>query len=272
MTDISVAEIKRLRQLTGAGMQDCKKALAEAEGDFDAAVEILRVKYAAKVDRKSAERTAANGLVTLAGHSLVELKCETDFVAKNEQFKSLADEVAAAVDAAAAASTEAAAAVPMGEETVAERIRSSAAMIGEKVELGRVARVEGTVTSYMHRKSPDLPPQVGVLLAYEGDDAELARSVAMQVAAMRPTYLSVDDVPAAVVEKERQVAEETAREEGKPEKAWPSIIKGRVNGFFKDSVLLEQPSVQDSKKTVKTLLSEAGLTVTGFAHLEIGQG
>lgn len=272
MASISVGEIKRLREVTGAGMQDCKKALVEADGDFDAAVEILRVKYAAKVDRKSAERTAANGLVALSGHALAELKCETDFVAKNEQFGELAAEIAAAVDSEKAHSTEEALGLALGDETVAEKIKSTAAVIGEKLELGRVAYLDGTVATYLHRKSPDLPPQVGVLVAYSGDGADVARSVAMQVAAMRPKYLGRGDVPEDILAKERQVAEDTAREEGKPEQALPKIVEGRVNGFIKESVLLEQPSVKDSKKTVKALLADAGVDVTGFAHIEVGQG
>lgn len=271
MASIAIADIKKLREVTGAGMQDCKSALVEAEGDFDAAVEVLRVKYAAKVDRKSAERTASNGLVAVHDHALVELKCETDFVAKNEQFGQLASDIAAAVDEAKVTEPSEVLDLSLAEGTVAEQIKATAAVIGEKVELGRVGIVEGQHATYLHRKSPDLPPQVGVLVAYEGGSAEVARGIAMQVAAMRPRYLTREDVPADVVAKERQVAEDTAREEGKPEKALPKIVEGRVNGFYKDAVLLDQASVQESKKTVKAVLSEAGMTVTDFVHIEVGQ-
>lgn len=144
-----------------------------------------------------------------------------------------------------------------------------AGVIGEKLELGRVARIEGTIATYMHRRAADLPPQVGVLVSYEGDE-DTARAIGMQIAAMRPEYLTRDEVPADVVANEQRIAEATAREEGKPEAALPKIVEGRVNGFFKDRVLLEQASVQDSKKTVKAYATENGATITGFVRLEIG--
>jgi elongation factor Ts len=275
MPAFSVADVKRLRELTGAGMLDCKNALTEADGDFDAAVEILRVKYAAKVDKKAAERTAGNGLVAREGGALVELRCETDFVAKNTQFQQLAQSIAARVasgtgpvDADAVLASELA-----DGQTVAEAIGAAAAVIGEKIELGRVARLEGPTVAYLHRRSSDLPPQVGVLVAYQGDSdsaAEAARGAAMQVAAMRPSYVSRDEVPADLVASERRIAEETAREEGKPEAALPRIVEGRLQGFYKEAVLLEQPAVQDSKRTVKNLLDESGATVTAFARFEVG--
>ncbi len=204
------------------------------------------------------------------GGSLVELLCETDFVAKNADFQALAEQVVAVADAGAIADRDAlaAAALPSGE-TVAEAIAAMSGVIGEKLELGRVARVEGTIATYMHRRAADLPPQVGVLVAYEGSE-DTARQVGMQIAAMRPEYLTREDVPADVVANERRIAEATAREEGKPEGALPKIVDGRVNGFFKDRVLLEQASVQDSKKTVQAYAKELGTTVLAFARLEIG--
>jgi elongation factor Ts len=144
-----------------------------------------------------------------------------------------------------------------------------AGVIGEKLELGRVGRLDGTIATYMHRRAADLPPQVGVLVAYEGSE-DTARQVGMQIAAMRPEYLTREDVPADVVANEQRIAEATAREEGKPEGALPKIIEGRVNGFFKDRVLLEQSSVQDSKKTVKAFATENGAEITGFVRIEIG--
>lgn len=275
MASFTAADVKRLRELTGAGMLDCKNALTEADGDLDAAVEILRVKYAAKVDKKAAERTAGNGLVARAGNALVELKCETDFVAKNTEVQNLAQRIAERVDAGqGSVDRETVLAEDLRDgETVAEAIGAAAAVIGEKLELGRVARLDGPTAAYLHRRSPDLPPQVGVLLAYSGDGdaaAEAARGAAMQVAAMRPSYVTRDDVPGDVVANERRIAESTAREEGKPEQALPKIVEGRLNGFFKDAVLLEQPAVQDSKRTVAQLLEQGGVTVTAFARFEVG--
>jgi elongation factor Ts len=271
MANFSAADVKKLRDLTGAGMMDCKKALEEAEGDFDKAVEILRVKYAAKVEKKGAERTAANGLVAAAEGALVELRCETDFVAKNEQFQQLAADIVAHVAASKVGDREALLGETLADgKTVQENIAATAAVIGEKLELGRVAVFEGTVAAYMHKRSSDLPAQVGVLVQFEGDNLEAARGAAMQVAAMRPQYLTRDEVPADVVDNERRIAEATAREEGKPEAALAKITQGRVDGFYKDVVLLEQKSVQDQKKTVKALLDEAGVTIQRFARFEVG--
>ena len=271
MANFSAADVKKLRDLTGAGMMDCKNALTEADGDFDKAVEILRVKYAAKVEKKGAERTAANGLVVAAEGALVELRCETDFVAKNEQFQQLAADIVAHVAASGVTDHEALLQERLATgHTVAEAITGAAAVIGEKLELGRVAVYDGTVASYMHKRSSDLPAQVGVLVEFTGDNLEVARGAAMQIAAMRPQYVTRDEVPAEVVDNERRIAEATAREEGKPEAALARITEGRVDGFFKDVVLLEQKSVQDQKKTVKSLLDEAGLTVTRFARFEVG--
>jgi elongation factor Ts len=271
MTNITAADVKRVRDLTGAGMMDSKKALEEADGDFDKAVEILRVKYKAKVDKR-AGRAASNGLVAAAEGAMVELNCETDFVAKNEQFQQLAADIVAHAAAVKPADREALLAEKLADgRTVQENIDAIAAVIGEKLELGRVAVFDGQVASYMHRRSPDLPPQVGVLVEFEGDDIAAARGAAMQVAAMRPQYVSRDEVPAETVENERRIAEATAREEGKPEQALSKIVEGRLSGFFKDVALLEQPSVQDSKQTVKALLDAAGVTVKRFARFEVGQ-
>jgi len=275
MPSFTATDVKRLRDLTGAGMLDCKNALTEADGDFDAAVEILRVKYAAKVDKKAAERTAGNGIVAREGGGLVELKCETDFVAKNAEFQALAQRIAEHVASGSGpVDTDALLSESLADgSSVGDAITALAATIGEKLELGRVARLDGETVAYMHKRSSDLPPQVGVLVAYtgEGDSAaEAARGAAMQVAAMRPTYVTRDEIPADVVENERRIAESTAREEGKPEQALPKIVEGRLNGFFKEGVLLEQPAVQDSKRTVKALLDDAGVTVTGFARFEVG--
>jgi elongation factor Ts len=271
MANVSAADVKRLREATGAGMMDSKKALEEAGGDFDKAVEVLRIKGAKSLGKR-AERTAANGLVASTDGALIELNCETDFVAKNDQFQQLGDQIAAAAAANKSASSEdlAAATLPDGK-TVQQTIDALATVIGEKLVLGRVAVFDGPTTVYLHKRASDLPPSVGVLVAFTGDDVDAARGAAMQVAAMRPQYVSRDDIPADVVEHERRIAEATAREEGKPEAALPKITEGRVTGFYKQVVLLDQPSVQDQKKTVKQVLADAGVTLTRFARFEVGQ-
>ncbi|MDA3629807.1 translation elongation factor Ts [Saccharopolyspora oryzae] len=270
MANFSAADVKRLRELTGAGMMDCKKALDQNDGDFDKAVESLRIKGAKDVGKR-AERATAEGLVAADGGVLIELNSETDFVAKNDEFIQLANKIAAAARAAGAGDLESALAADLDGKPVSEVIQELSAKIGEKLELRRVTKFDGAVATYLHRRSSDLPPAVGVLVEYTGDDAEAARGAAMQVAALKPKYLSRDDVPEDLVANERRIAEETAKAEGKPEKALPKIVEGRLNGFFKENCLLDQPSVQDNKKTVKALLDEAGVTVTGFARFEVGQ-
>jgi elongation factor Ts len=276
MSTYSAAEVKKLRDLTAAGMMDCKKALETSDGDFDKAVELLRVKGAKDVGKR-AGRVAANGLIASAGSALIELNCETDFVAKNEQFQQLGQQIVTAADAVRAGDTAEllAASLPDGR-TIAEAVEATSAVIGEKIVVSRVVVLDAPAVVYLHRRNPDLPPQVGVLVSYQagGDAAEAAaaaRNAAMQIAAMRPVYVSRDQVPAAVIESERRIAEQTAREEGKPDAAIGKIVDGRLNGFFKDSVLLEQASVQDSKKTVRALLEAVGATVTAFRRLEVGR-
>jgi elongation factor Ts len=275
MSNFTAADVKKLRELTGAGMMDCKKALEEANGDFDKAVEILRVKGAKDVGKR-AGRTAANGLVAHHGNALLEVNCETDFVAKNADFVALAQQLVEHVAATHPADVEALLSSTLSDgRTVAAAVDEQSVKIGEKLVVNRFAVLDGQVAIYLHRKSPDLPPAVGVLVAYSGKSDEAAeadaRGVAMQIAAMRPKYLTRDEVPDDVVATERRIAEETAREEGKPEAALPKIIEGRVGAFFKDFVLVEQPSVQDQKKTVKQVLNEAGITVNRFARFEVGQ-
>jgi elongation factor Ts len=275
MANFTAADVKRLRELTGAGMLDCKNALAETDGDFDKAVEALRIKGAKDVGKR-AERATAEGLVAAKDNALIELNCETDFVAKNAEFQQLADEIVAAAAAAKAADVDALRAAKAGDKTVEQAIGGLSAKIGEKLELRRVAIFDGTVETYLHRRSADLPPAVGVLVEYApGSNPHTsqaaAHAVALQIAALKARYLSRDDVPEDVVASERRIAEEIAKAEGKPEQALPKIVEGRLNGFFKDAVLLEQPSVSDNKKTVKALLDEAGVTVTRFVRFEVGQ-
>ncbi|MGH3360080.1 MAG: translation elongation factor Ts [Nocardioidaceae bacterium] len=269
---ISAAEVKKLRDATGAGMMDAKKALTEADGDFDQAVEVLRISGAAKAAKRGSEREATSGLVAASGTALVELNSETDFVAKNDQFMALADEIAAAADRHKSADAQELGEVELSSGvTVAESVSRLAAVIGEKIELGRVAVFDGDVATYMHRRASDLPPAVGVLVEYAGGDDATARGVAMQIAAMRPQFVSRDEVPDDVIAKEREIAEATAREEGKPEQVLPKIVEGRVNGFYKEVVLLEQAAVQgEGKQTVKDVLDDAGVQVKRFARFEVG--
>lgn len=272
MANYTAADVKRLRELTGSGMLDCKNALADNDGNFDKAVEQLRIKGAKDVGKR-AERSTAEGLVAAKQGVLIELNSETDFVAKNAEFQQLADTIVTAAAAAKPADVAALNTVEVDGKSVETLVQELSAKIGEKLELRRVASFDGPVAVYLHKRSADLPPAVGVLVEYTGEGdaaAEAARAAAMQVAALKAKYVTRDEVPADIVENERRIAEQTAREEGKPEQALPKIVEGRVNGFFKDVVLTEQASVQDSKKTVKALLDDAGVTITRFVRFEVG--
>ena len=277
MANFTAADVKKLRELSGAGMMDCKKALDEAEGDVTKAVEILRVKGQKGVAKRES-RTAENGAVVAviaddnATGVLVELKCETDFVAKGDKFQAVAQQVAEHVFATAPAdlATLLASEIEPGK-TVQTFVDEANASLGEKIVLDRFARLAGGyVGSYLHRTSPDLPPQVGVLVQLAEANAEVAKDVAQHIAAFSPSFLTRDEVPADVVENERRIAEATAREEGKPEGALPKIVDGRVNGFFKEKVLLDQPFAKDNKKSVQKVLTEAGASVQGFARFRVG--
>jgi elongation factor Ts len=277
MANYTAADVKRLREQTGAGMMDCKNALVEANGDYEAAIEALRIKGAKDVGKR-AQRTAGQGLVTavLDGTSagvLLELNCETDFVAKTDQFQEIAADIAKA--ALAAKSDDRLAVLGLevrpGQSTQ-DLIDEGGATLKEKLELGRFARFEGGyVASYLHKSDPALPPTLGVLVQLDGAGEQVGLDIAHQVAAMRAQYVSRDDVPEDVLANERRIAEQVTREEGKPEQAIPKIVDGRVNAFVKDIALVEQPSVREPKKTVKQLLTERGATVRAFARFQIGQ-
>ena len=274
MANYTAADVKALREKSGAGMMDCKSALDEADGNVDKAMEVLRLKGLKGVTKREG-RTTSNGLIVarVSGGTgwLIELACETDFVAKAAVFIALADKVADAVVAGGAKSLEAALTADMGGKSVADAINDEAAIMGEKVELRRVAVAEGdAVDAYLHRTSKDLPPQVGVLVAYSGSDAETAHDVAVHIAAFSPTALSRDDISAEVVATERRIAEETARNEGKPEAALTKIVEGRVNGFIKENVLVEQDFAKDNKLSVAKVLENAGITVSAFARMRVG--
>lgn len=275
MANISIADIKALREQLGTGMVDTKKALEEADGDVEKATEILRLK-GAKGNAKRADRSTSEGLVAAKENgngtaTMIELACETDFVAKGEKFIALADKVLDATAAAGAATVEEALAAPAGSQTVAELIGDEAAILGEKVELRRIAVVNGEhFAVYLHKTSKDLPPQVGVVVGYAGEDAETARSIAQHISFANPTYLSRDEVPAEEVENERRIVEEISRNEGKPEAALPKIIEGRLGAFFKQVALLEQEYARDNKLTISQVLKDSGLTVSGFARFKVG--
>jgi elongation factor Ts len=274
MANFSLEDVKALRERLGTGMVDTKNALVEADGDIEKAVEILRLK-GAKGNAKRADRSTSEGLVVAREQdgkvTLVELACETDFVAKNDRFIALADKVADAAAAASADSVEAALAADASGQTIAQLIDDEAAIIGEKVELRRVRTLTGDAFEiYLHKTSKDLPPQIGVVVAYTGSDAETARSIAQHISFANPSYLSRDDVPEADVEKEREIVTEISRNEGKPEAALPKIVEGRVNAFLKQVALLDQDYAKDNKLSVAQVAKDAGLTLTGFARFKVG--
>ncbi|MGW3564118.1 translation elongation factor Ts [Streptomyces sp. NPDC000941] len=277
MANFTAADVKKLRELTGAGMMDCKKALDEADGSVDKAVEVLRVKGqkgVAKREGRSAENGAVVSLIADDNSSgvLVELKCETDFVAKGDKFIAAANAIAAHVAKTSPADLEAllASEIEPGK-TVQAYVDEANATLGEKIVLDRFAQLSGGyVAAYMHRTMPDLPPQVGVLVELDKEDATVAKDIAQHIAAFAPKFLSRDEISAETVENERRVAEATAREEGKPEAALPKIVEGRVTGFFKENVLVDQPFAKDNKKTVQKILDEAGVALKGFARFRVG--
>ncbi len=274
MANYTAQDVKALRERSGAGMMDCKAALDEADGNLDKAMEVLRLKGLKGVTKREG-RTTSNGLIVARVNGgtgyLIELACETDFVAKAAKFIELADKVADAIAAAGATTLEAALAADLGGKSVQDAINDEAAIMGEKVELRKVGSLkDAAVDAYLHRTSKDLPPQVGVLVAYSGSDADTAHDVAVHIAAFSPSVLKREDVDADVVATERRIAEETARNEGKPEAALSKIVEGRVTGFFKENVLLEQDFAKDTKQTVSKVLETAGVTVSGFLRFRVG--
>lgn len=274
MANYTASDVKALREKSGAGMMDCKSALDEANGDIEKAFELLRLKGLKGVSKREG-RSTSNGLVVarVAGGKgmLLELACETDFVAKAENFVALAEQAADAAFAAGAKDAQQALAAITGGKSVADAITDQAAILGEKVELRRVTVIEAPgVDAYLHRTSRDLPPQVGVLLGYEGSNAEVAHDIAVHIAAFSPQYLTRDEVPADVVAKEREIATETARNEGKPEAALEKIVEGRVTGFFKETCLVDQDFAKDNKSSVGKVAEQAGLKLTGFVRFRVG--
>ena len=269
-------DVKKLREQTAAGMLDCKKALDEAGGDYQKAVEIIRVKGQKGVTKREG-RATSNGLVTAKAEGdfgvMLELNCETDFVAKGEQFQAVAAELLNHL-----ASTK------IGEldkfltskvatgKTVKEVVDEANAMLGENIELKRISVLTGSpVSLYLHKTSPDLPPQVGVLVQLKSAAEQVGRDIAQHIAACAPQFVSRDQVPADEIAKERRLAEEAARSEGKPEASITKIVEGRVTGFVKEVSLLEQAFAKDAKKTVQQIVDEAKTAVSAFNRFRVGQ-
>ena len=269
-------DVKRLREATAAGMLDCKKALDEAGGDYDKAVEIIRVKGLKGVTKREG-RTTSNGLVLAKAEGelgvMLELNCETDFVAKGDRFQALAEELLAHLANVKSATIEEFLSSKLASgKSVQEVIDEGNATLGEKIVLARIAVLTGSpVALYLHRTNPDLPPQVGVLVQLASDALEAGKDVAQHIAAFAPQFLNREDIPADQIENERRIAEETAREEGKPDAAISKIVEGRVTGFVKEVSLLEQAFAKDAKKTVQQILDEAKTAVNAFHRFRVGQ-
>ncbi len=274
MANFTAADVKALREQTGAGMMDVKKALTEADGDAEKALEIIRLKGLKSLSKREGRQASAGLLAAQTDGTvgvLVEVNSETDFVAKNQKFIDFSNEVLAAAVASKAADLDALLAAPMGEGTVKDRLDAFAAIIGEKLQIGRIVRVEGeNVDLYLHQTNPDLPPQVGVFVVTDAAGKSVAHDIAMHVAAYMPAYLDRDSVPADVLDKERATLEKITLEEGKPANIVPKIVEGRLNAFYKDNCLVDQAYARDPSKSVGQILKEAGATVTNFVRVHVG--
>ena len=274
MANFTAADVKALREQTGAGMMDVKKALTEADGDAEKALEIIRLKGLKSLSKREGRQASAGLLAAQTDGTvgvLVEVNSETDFVAKNQKFIDFSNEVLAAAVASKAADLDALLAAPMGEGTVKDRLDAFAAIIGEKLQIGRIVRVEGeNVDLYLHQTNPDLPPQVGVFVVTDAAGKSVAHDIAMHVAAYMPAYLDRDSVPSDVLDKERATLEKITLEEGKPANIVPKIVEGRLNAFYKDNCLVDQAFARDSSKSVGQVLKEAGAKVTNFVRVHVG--
>lgn len=271
---ITAAQVKELREMTGAGMMDAKKALTETDGDMDAAIDWLRTKGLAKAAKKSG-RTAAEGLVAVKVDGgvgvAVEINSETDFVAKNAEFQDMVSKIA---DAAVSASdVEALANTEVGGKAIKDMITDKIATIGENMTLRRMAKVEGAqVVSYVHNAAADGMGNIGVLVALSGENEAFGRQVAMHIAAANPASLSEADLDPAVVEKERQIQIDIAKESGKPDAVIEKMIVGRMKKFMAEVTLLGQAFVVNPDVTVAQAAKEAGVEVTGYIRMQVGEG
>jgi len=276
LANYTAEDVKKLREATAAGMLDCKKALDEADGDYSKALDLIRVKGLKGVTKREGRLTSNGAVVAKVEGNLgvmLELNCETDFVAKGERFVALADELLSHLQNAQSDSVESFLASTMANgSTVQSTVDDANATLGEKIEVRRIAVIKDSpVGIYLHRTSPDLPPQVGVLVELVKDAAGVGKDIAQHIAAFAPQFVNREQVPADLIENERRIAEETAREEGKPEAALSKIIEGRVAGFVKEVSLIEQSFAKDAKKTVKQILDEAGTAVKAFHRFRVGQ-
>ena len=271
---ITAAQVKELREKTGAGMMDAKKALTETDGDMEAAVDWLRTKGLAKAAKKSG-RTTAEGLVATrveGGRGVaIEINSETDFVAKNAEFQDMVATVAGV--ALQASDLHDLKSRKIGEKTVEDTITDRIATIGENLSLRRMAALEGeSVVAYVHNASAPGMGKIGVLVAYTGGDEALARQVAMHVAAINPAALSEADLDPALAEREKAILSEQARDSGKPEQVIEKMIEGRMRKFYSENTLLNQPFVVNPDQTVGAAAEQGGMTLTGFVRLEVGEG
>jgi len=271
---VTAALVKELRDKTGAGMMDAKKALTETDGDMEAAVDWLRTKGLAKAAKK-AGRTAAEGLVAVKVEGgtgvAVEVNSETDFVAKNAEFQTMVAriaQVALGVD-----DIEALRAADLDGKSVDDTVTGAVAKIGENMSLRRMTRITGeAVTAYVHNAAAEGMGKIGVLVAYSGGNEAFARQVAMHIAAVNPASLSEDDLDQSIVDREKAVLTEQARDSGKPEQVIEKMIEGRMKKFLSEITLLNQAFVIDPDQTVGAAAADAGVEITGFARLEVGEG
>lgn len=275
MAQITAALVKELRERTGAGMMDCKKALSAVEGDMDKAIDFLREKGLAAAAKK-ASRIAAEGIVASYISEdnkvgvIVEVNCETDFVAKTDNFKELVDSIAAHIAATNPADMDALMASELNGKAVSELVTESIAKIGENISVRRFARyevTEGTVAAYIHGGG-----KIGVLVNITGGSAELGKDIAMQVAAANPSYLNREQVPTAELEHEKEVLTEQARNEGKPEKIIEKMVLGRIQKYYKEVCLVDQEFVKDPDQTISKLLKANNADVVEFARFQLGEG
>lgn len=271
---ITASQVKELRERTGLGMMDCKKALQETNGDMEAAIETLRKKAGSKVEKK-AGRIAADGVVQInisddhKSASMVEVNSETDFVAKNEDFQKFANEVAGVIDSVTTGDLDKLLDAMIGEENVAKKLEGLVAKLGEKMSIRREVFLEtssGTIGGYTHGR------RIGVLVELDGGDAELAHDIAMHIAASKPEYITPDDVPSDQVEKEREIYKAQAEESGKPEEIIAKMVDGRISKYLNEVSLVGQPFVKDPDTKVGKLLEKAGATVSRFVRFEVGEG
>jgi len=271
---ITAAMVKELRDVSSAGMMDAKKALTETDGDMEAAIDWLRTKGLAKAAKKSG-RTAAEGLVGVKADGgvgvVVEVNSETDFVAKNAEFQGMVDAIAGA--AMGASDLDGLLAAKIGGKSVADTVTDKVATIGENMAVRRMARIEGeSVAAYVHNAAAPGMGKIGVLVAMKGADSGIGFQIAMHVAAVNPASLSADDLDPALVEREKNVLTDQARESGKPDAVIEKMIVGRMNKFFEEVTLLNQKFVVNPDLTVAQAAKEAGVVVTGFVRLEVGEG